>query len=70
MSDLHAPDTDELLRRCTHGDPLATAQLLDRHRDRSRRMVTVRLPSTCKSSAADHDIRTLTDIDQILTQPH
>src|SRR6266446_3301029 len=37
------PDTDQLLERAGHGDPSATGQLLERHRDRLRRMVAVRL---------------------------
>src|SRR5436190_20534745 len=37
------PDTDQLLERAGRGDPAALGQLLDRHRDRLRRMVAVRL---------------------------
>jgi RNA polymerase sigma-70 factor (ECF subfamily) len=37
------PDTDELLRRAAEGDKSAQGQLLDRHRDRLRRMVSVRI---------------------------
>jgi RNA polymerase sigma-70 factor (ECF subfamily) len=36
-------DTDELLRRAAAGDASAAGQLLDRHRDRLRRMVAVRM---------------------------
>lgn len=36
-------DTDELLDRAGRGDAVASAQLLDRHRNRLRRMVAVRL---------------------------
>ena len=37
------PDTDELLRRVDAGDTLAAGQLLQRHRDRLRQMVVVRI---------------------------
>jgi RNA polymerase sigma-70 factor (ECF subfamily) len=37
------PDTDELLRRAAKGDKSAHGQLLDRHRDRLRQMVSVRI---------------------------
>jgi RNA polymerase sigma-70 factor (ECF subfamily) len=37
------PDTDELLDRADRGDALARQLLLERHRDRLRRMVAVRL---------------------------
>ncbi len=37
------PDTDELLRRADTGDASAVGPLLDRHRDRLRRMITVRI---------------------------
>lgn len=37
------PDTDELLLRVGRGDVQARSELLDRHRDRLRRMVAVRL---------------------------
>jgi RNA polymerase sigma-70 factor (ECF subfamily) len=39
----HSPNTDELLRQASRGDPAARQQLLARHRDRLRRMVAVRL---------------------------
>jgi len=37
------PSTEELLRRAARGDDRSRQQLLDRHRDRLRHMVTVRL---------------------------
>lgn len=37
------PDTEELLLQAEQGDVRACAELLDRHRDRLRRMVAVRL---------------------------
>ena len=37
------PDTDQLLRRAGSGDTSAVGELLDRHRDRLRRMVGVRI---------------------------
>jgi RNA polymerase sigma-70 factor (ECF subfamily) len=37
------PDTDELLRRVNHGDSAARSALLQRYRDRLRRMITARL---------------------------
>lgn len=43
MPSLSSPDTEELLRRIGGGDRSATSLLLDRHRDRLRRMVAVRV---------------------------
>lgn len=43
MSARHAPDTDQLLNRARHGDDSATQVLLDRHRDRLRAMVRIRM---------------------------
>jgi RNA polymerase sigma-70 factor (ECF subfamily) len=37
------PDTEHLLEQAQHGDPAAAGQLLERHRDRLKRMVAVRL---------------------------
>ena len=37
------PDTDQLLRRADAGDTSAVGQLLDRHRDRLRQMVALRI---------------------------
>src|SRR5262245_44513369 len=37
------PDTDELVRRVGEGDQTAVGALLDRHRERLRRMVAARL---------------------------
>ena len=42
MTDLE-PDTDELLNRSAHGDRSARGALLQRHRDRLRRVVELRL---------------------------
>jgi RNA polymerase sigma-70 factor (ECF subfamily) len=36
------PDTDELLAAASHGDAKARCSLLDRHRDRLRRLIAVR----------------------------
>src|SRR4051794_8445239 len=36
------PDTDQLLRQAAAGDESARGRLLDRHRDRLKRMVAVR----------------------------
>ena len=43
MTSAATPDTDELLVRAGGGDPAARSQLLERHRDRLRRMVALRL---------------------------
>jgi RNA polymerase sigma-70 factor (ECF subfamily) len=56
MTDALAPDTDELLRRCTNGDPSATARLFDRHRDRLRRMVAIRLDGRVKARVDPSDV--------------
>ena len=36
-------DTDQLLCRIEHGDQAAIQPLMDRHRDRLKRMVTIQL---------------------------
>jgi RNA polymerase sigma-70 factor (ECF subfamily) len=36
-------NTEELVERAAHGDRLAVEQLIDAHRDRLRRMVTIRM---------------------------
>lgn len=43
MKTAQDPDTDELLDRAAAGDDSARQRLLDRHRDRLRRMVAIRL---------------------------
>jgi RNA polymerase sigma-70 factor, ECF subfamily len=50
------PDTDELLRRCADGDPSATAKLLDRHRDRLRRLVAIRVDTRIKARIDPSDV--------------
>ena len=40
---MHDPDTDELIRRVADDDTEATELLVDRYRDRLRRMIAVRL---------------------------
>lgn len=67
---LDAPDTDLLLDNAGRGDDRARQQLLDRHRDRLLRMVSVRLdprlaprvdPSDVVQEALVHADRKLTD---------
>jgi RNA polymerase sigma-70 factor (ECF subfamily) len=43
MMAVHDPDTDQLLDRASRGDPAARQELLRRHRERLRKMVTVHL---------------------------
>jgi RNA polymerase sigma-70 factor (ECF subfamily) len=50
------PDTEELIRRASHGDPAARQQLLARHRDRLRRMVAVRLDPRLAARVDPSDI--------------
>ncbi len=47
----HDPDTDVLIDRASGGDRTARQQLLVRHRDRLRRMISVRMetpPMSCR----------------------
>jgi hypothetical protein len=39
----HGPDTDQLLDNASRGDGAARAQLLDRHRQRLRQMIALRI---------------------------
>lgn len=43
MATVRDPDTDELVRRVAEGETAAISRLLDRHRQRLRRMVGVRM---------------------------
>jgi RNA polymerase sigma-70 factor (ECF subfamily) len=51
-----SPDTETLLRQAAAGDALAKDQLLDRHRDRLRRMIAVRMDHRLKKRADPSDI--------------
>jgi RNA polymerase sigma-70 factor (ECF subfamily) len=50
------PDTEQLLERAGRGDAVARQQLLSRHRDRLRRMVTLRLDRRLAARVAPSDI--------------
>ncbi|HEV3167998.1 MAG TPA: sigma-70 family RNA polymerase sigma factor [Isosphaeraceae bacterium] len=51
-----APDTDALLRQASEGDDAARQQLLDRHRDRLRRMVAVRIDPRLSARVDPSDV--------------
>jgi len=51
-----APDTETLLRQAAAGDRQAKDLLLERHRDRLRRMVAVRMDQRLKKRADPSDI--------------
>ena len=51
-----SPDTETLLRQAAAGDGRAKDQLLDRHRDRLRRMIAVRMDHRLKQRADPSDI--------------
>ena len=50
------PDTAELVASVAAGDPVARGHLLDRHRDRLRRMVAVRLDSRVGARVDPSDV--------------
>jgi RNA polymerase sigma-70 factor (ECF subfamily) len=50
------PDTEELLRRTGAGDRSARGALLERHRDRLRRMVAVRMDSRLAARVDPSDV--------------
>lgn len=50
------PDTDALLRQASQGDDRARQQLLERHRDRLRRMVAVRLDQRMSARVDPSDV--------------
>src|SRR5262249_39108069 len=60
-----APDTEELLRRCTAGEEGARDQLLARHQDRLRQMVAVRLDRRLLARLDPSDI-----VQEVLLEAH
>jgi RNA polymerase sigma-70 factor (ECF subfamily) len=61
----HAPDTEELLRRCVAGEDRARQQLLTRHHDRLRQMVAVRLDRRLLARLDPSDI-----VQEVLLEAH
>ena len=51
-----SPDTDELLRRASAGDAAAEAAVLARHRDRLRRMVSIRFDERIAARVDPSDV--------------
>src|SRR4051794_14464625 len=70
MTRAHDPDTDLLLRRAARGEEEARHRLLERHRDRLRRMVAVRLDPRLAARLDPSDIvqEALADAHQKLDQ--
>jgi RNA polymerase sigma-70 factor (ECF subfamily) len=63
-----SPDTEELLRRAAKGNPDARDQLLARHRDRLRKMVSLRLDRRARARIDPSDVvqETLLEADRRL----
>jgi RNA polymerase sigma-70 factor (ECF subfamily) len=56
MSSVQRPDTEELLRLASRGDQPAIGELLARHRNRLRRMVTVRMDHRLQARIDPSDV--------------
>jgi len=52
----HDPDTEQLVQRASSGDSSAERQLMDRHRDRLKRMVAVHLDPRVKARVDPSDV--------------
>ncbi len=63
-----APDTEQLLDRASHGDGAARQQLLARHRQRLRKMISLRLDRRVAGRVDPSDVvqETLTEADRKL----
>ena len=68
MTNSVGPDTDALLVLAGRGDVVARSQLLERHRDRLRRMVAVRLEQRLSPQVDPSDViqEALAEADQKL----
>ena len=56
MTDVRPPDSDELLRRVEAGDASAITPLLERHRDRLRRMLNVHMDPRVRRRVDPSDV--------------
>src|SRR5688500_404425 len=56
MTDARPPDSDELLRRVEAGDGSAISPLLERHRDRLRRMLNVHMDPRVRRRVDPSDV--------------
>jgi RNA polymerase sigma-70 factor (ECF subfamily) len=70
MTDVRPPDSDELLRRVERGDGSAITPLLERHRDRLRRMLNVHMDPRVRRRVDPSDViqEALLDASQRLPQ--
>lgn len=56
MTHLDEPDTEELLAEAARGDASAVGRLFARHRDRLRRMITIRMDGRLSSRVDPSDV--------------
>jgi RNA polymerase sigma-70 factor, ECF subfamily len=69
MSDSEQCDTDELVRRVAEGDEAAVSALLDRHRNRLKRMVAVRMDDAISARVDPSDVVQETLIEAVRKLP-
>jgi RNA polymerase sigma-70 factor (ECF subfamily) len=70
MTAAHDPDTEHLLRRVAQGDDAARGPLLERHRQRLRHMIALRLDRRLQARLDPSDVlqETLAEADQKLSE--